>query len=241
MIDKSFVEKIEQMVETKEIKLDGRTYTNKAVHPVKKEIPDTLVCRNLSSIVNYVKKNIDVLKESELLIHVADEETVYLVSKLDNNWNDREVYLKASMDGFSSEFKFGEKYDAERFNIALQTNFIQTKTTEAVLKIVGNLKSEKVMTSVDDGKTQKVQVNIGITRVDKEEIPNPVMLKPYRTFREVDQPESAFVLRMFNPAQEGLLPSCALFEADGSTWKNTAIANIKGYFEKELPTIAVVA
>lgn len=61
-------------------------------------------------------------------------------------------------------------------------------------------------------------------------IPNPVVLKPYRTFLEVDQPESAFIFRM----KEGHGVECAIFEADGGAWMMEAMQNIKAYLEKEL-------
>ena len=59
-------------------------------------------------------------------------------------------------------------------------------------------------------------------------VPNPVLLKPYRTFIEVQQPESAFIFRM----QDG--PRAALFEADGGAWRIEAMENIRAYLAKEL-------
>ena len=46
-------------------------------------------------------------------------------------------------------------------------------------------------------------------------VPNPVTLRPFRTFIEVEQPESKFIFRM----REG--GRCAIFEADGAhgSWR----------------------
>ena len=53
-------------------------------------------------------------------------------------------------------------------------------------------------------------------------------LKPFRTFLEVAQPESEFILRVNDKGNIGL------FEADGGVWKLEAKRNIAAYFEKEL-------
>ncbi|MEB9782308.1 hypothetical protein P4K16_30685, partial [Bacillus cereus] len=57
---------------------------------------------------------------------------------------------------------------------------------------------------------------------------NPVQLSPYRTFVEVEQPESKFVFRMREGAR------CGLFEADGGAWKLEAMNNIKEYLKEAL-------
>lgn len=69
-------------------------------------------------------------------------------------------------------------------------------------------------------------------------VPNPVTLKPFRTFHEIEQPEIAFVFRMKN-GQSGV--SCALFEADGGAWKFNAVHSIAEYLKKELEGVENVA
>lgn len=53
-------------------------------------------------------------------------------------------------------------------------------------------------------------------------------LQPFRTFIEVAQPESEFLLRLNDDGCIGLYP------ADGGVWKLEASRNVAGYFEKEL-------
>ena len=55
-------------------------------------------------------------------------------------------------------------------------------------------------------------------------------LKPYRTFTEVEQPESDFIFRMKDMGSV----CCALFEADGGAWRNVAMHNIKAYLQEQL-------
>ena len=55
-----------------------------------------------------------------------------------------------------------------------------------------------------------------------------VPLRPFRTFQEVEQPESEFLLRM---DEEG---NIGLFEADGGMWKLTARQTVKAFLEAKL-------
>lgn len=60
------------------------------------------------------------------------------------------------------------------------------------------------------------------------EIKPRVMLRPFRTFLEVEQPESEFLLRV--DLDEGI----GFFEADGGIWKLEAKKNIADYFLKNM-------
>ncbi|MDD3140742.1 MAG: hypothetical protein PHX08_17475 [Lachnospiraceae bacterium] len=84
---------------------------------------------------------------------------------------------------------------------------------------------------------QRITIKTGITQVADDIIPNPVTLRPYRTFTEVTQPESQFIFRM-KDGRECLL--CGLFEADGGAWNKVAMDNIKKYLSNELKEISNV-
>jgi hypothetical protein len=118
--------------------------------------------------------------------------------------------------------------DTEQFNIMLQSCFLENADRAAVLKVVGNIKEDNVRTTGDNGVTQVVTAKAGVSTVSDVIVPNPVTLCPFRTFPEVDQPESQFVFRM----KEG--PCAALFEADGGKWKIYAMQNVKKYLAEKL-------
>jgi len=63
---------------------------------------------------------------------------------------------------------------------------------------------------------------------EKGKAPNPVTLRPYRTFSEVEQPASLFVFRIDKQA------NMALFEADGKHWVADAVGNIAAYLKEQL-------
>ena len=119
------------------------------------------------------------------------------------------------------------------------SNFQDTEDRASIMSVVSNMKAERVIQNEDDGIGQKVQVSAGVHLKSHRAVPNPVMLKPWRTFREVEQPESAFVFRVFQQEEE--LPTCALFEADGGSWKLEAIRNISEYLNPQLEGFTIIS
>ena len=139
---------------------------------------------------------------------------------------DRQKFMTAEWAG--NKFPFGQFMDAEKFNILLQTCFMETDDLKVIQQVVGNLRDEAVQNYGDDGVSQSVTIRTGIATVGQVRVPSPAKLRPYRTFLEVEQPASLFILRMREGGQ------CALFEADGGLWRETARQNIRNYFEYEL-------
>jgi hypothetical protein len=118
--------------------------------------------------------------------------------------------------------------NVEAFNILLQSCFVPNDHRAALLSVVGNIQEQNVNTVGDDGTSQQVTAKTGIATVSNVVLPNPVDLKPFRTFVEIEQPQSQFIFRM----QSG--PTAALFEADGGAWKLDAIEAIKNYLAETL-------
>ena len=83
----------------------------------------------------------------------------------------------------------------------------------------------------DDGVSQKTTIKSGIANKTDVIVPNPVKLRPYRTFAEIEQPQSSYVFRI-QDSDRG--PSFKLVEADGGLWKNATMKKIKDYLAYEL-------
>ena len=162
-----------------------------------------------------------------MIIQVVDPLTVRLISMLDDE-RKREVLVEVT--GQVPQITFNRYIDRESFNIALQSKFIHDDNVALLLKFVGTVQSESVAAYGDDGVSQKATIKKGIAGSQDALVPNPVVLRPYRTFMEVEQPASSFVFRM----KEDRDIECAIFEADGGAWKNAAMQNIKDYLEYEL-------
>lgn len=201
------------------------TYSDKPLHKIKEPVVEPIKVRSLSAIVDYLKSDFDRDSKGCLMVHIESPTSVSVFEKINVNCN-RGVFIEAK--AMIPDFHFGNWYDVESFNIRQQSCFVENEDRKIILKVVGNIKEEMVQTIGDDGVSQAVTAKTGVATVAKVQVPNPVTLRPFRTFVEVEQPESNFVFRMKNG------PACALFEADGGAWKLEAMKNIKAYLEENL-------
>jgi len=234
---KEAIEKILELGKVEEFKIGDREYTSKPIFPVVGPTPKVLNVDTLTGFTDYISANIDRLSvPADLLIHVKDHNLVELISHLSDDFKQRDHYVAASRE--LAGFPFGNFMDVESFIIRMQSMFVQDEATAAILKIVGNVGDGVVRNFKDDGVTQEATVKTGVSRVENIPVPNPVELAPYRTFLEIEQPKSKFVFRM-RSGQEA--PTCALFEADGGTWKNEAIIRIRDWLKNKVKGIAVIA
>lgn len=193
-------------------------FTTQPVHLIKQPIPSELKVRNLSGIVDYLTTNFD--NQPPVLIHVASPTNVSVYSTFNKNMI-RNHLIEA--EALLPSIPFKQYLDLESFNVLLQSCFVVNEDRAKVLSVIGNVQEENVTKTSDDGVSQKVTAKTGIATLGEVNVPNPVKLKPYRSFVEITQPESEFIFRM----RTG--PEAALFEADGGAWKIVAIQDIKKY------------
>lgn len=234
MIDESFIKKILELAPTNIIEKSGRTFSDGTLLPIKEPAVSPITCHTLTGLVDFY----DALPEDDqgrVLFLVEDFNRVHIVSEIFGPEKQREYFITA--EAYKQDDPFDKYFKHEDFMIKMLSLFVQDDTTAKVLKIVGNLKSEAGAAYSDDGLTQIVTAKTGITKVENIDLPNPIKLRPYRTFTDIEQPESSFVLRL--KQADGI--AAALFQADGAAWKNTAIASIKAYFESRKIGVKVIA
>lgn len=217
------IEKVLEIGTVETHKIGEQTYATQHLYLVKEPTPAEIVVRSLSGLVGYVKSEFDTVEP--LMIHIENPTTVSCFTAV-NGDKARSTFIQAKAS--ISRFNFGSFYDREEFNIALQSGFVQNEHRDIVLQVVGTITEEAVKDFGDDGVSQVVTAKVGVASRGTVKVPNPVELSPYRTFVEVEQPESKFVFRMREGAR------CGLFEADGGAWKLEAMNNIKEYLNKEL-------
>lgn len=183
-----------------------------------------ITVRTLTGLTDYIKANLE-RKDDQFFLHIKDSKTVTLSGMLEEDGS-RETLIVAS--AVLPEFRFDWFYPSDEFLIQLNARFVNDFDRQQLIAFAGNVKEDNARQTSDDGFSQKTTVKRGISQAGEELVPNPVRLAPYRTFTEVDQPDSDFIFRM----EEG--PRFGLFEADGGAWQNQAIFNIKAFLEEEL-------
>ena len=112
--------------------------------------------------------------------------------------------------------------------IELRSLFIPNEGTAYLLDLLSRMTDEKSVSTNDNGVTQTVEAQQGVALNALVEVKPRVLLRPFRTFLEVEQPESEFLLRV--DPDEGI----GFFEADGGIWKLEAKKNIADYFNANL-------
>ncbi len=183
----------------------------------------TLDLHTLTGLVHYAEAE---LKKQRFFAHVVSPTKVNLITPIWGDCKQRTTLVCSSIDG--SRFSFGQWKALEPFIIGLRSQFADTPDRNTVIEFTSGVTKSQVMTAEDDGISQSVTRKSSLSRMETAKTNPIVSLAPYRTFREVDQPESEFLFR-FNGGGPEELPSAALFEADGGAWENEAMKRVAEY------------
>lgn len=160
-----------------------------------------------------------------LLVHVIDQCSVHVMSEL---WDARRRYHYYTALSMVPQATFGQWMDHERAIIELRTLYAPTPDREYLLDLLSSMDLQQGVKTTDNGVTQEVVAKRGVVLKESICVKPIVRLKPYRTFLEVDQPESEFLLRVNGEGQ------VALYEADAGAWKLEAKRNIAAWLEDKL-------
>jgi len=194
--------------------------------------PDCIKVASLTGVVDFLNQHKpESFHVPPAIVHVRGYNRVMVCSDVQKS-GQRIEFCSADLPGVedNKNFRYGEFYDQEFMIIALQSLFLPTPTVKTLLNIIGNVQDASSAHSTDDGISQSVAVRSGIASCSEVNLPNPVVLQPFRTFLEIDQPASNFILRM-RKNKGG--PEFAFFVADGGLWKLMAIQAIKDFFKAQ--------
>lgn len=125
----------------------------------------------------------------------------------------------------------GEEQDHPKilkFKIELRSKFSPGMGVDYLLDLLSRMSKDSGVTTRDNGVSQEVEARQGVSLKALVTVKPRVALRPFRTFLEVEQPESEFLLRLDDNGNVGL------FEADGGMWEQAAKASITAYFEDKL-------
>ena len=225
-MDGSAIEKIVELGKPNLVEHNGRKYTDKPLSVVQQPACSTLEFHTLDGLINTIKKEYEDF-ERYLLINVFDESTVIVYSSL-NTFSDRKREKPYICNADVIDIPLNRPVDYETMMITLKSKFVETPELLELVKLLGSITEENSATASDDGFTQNVVVRKGIAMKENKMVKPIVKLKPYRTFNEVDQPESEFLVRL----SEGGYVS--LYMADGGAWMLEARKNVAEYLKAGL-------
>lgn len=226
---KELYEKIQETALPKIVEVGDRKYAVAADGYMELDsnplCPDTLELQSLDAMVKLVRT--EGVKEAvgPLYITVPTHRSVLCFGQPGEDNLRRTYYMAKATDvpGWDDTAEFG----FEAAQIALRTRVQETPDTEYVLKLLSDISLGAKVTFNDNGVATTVVTQKGVALQSNTQIRPLVTLRPYRTFQEVDQPGSLFLIRV---GERGI----KFIAADGGMWKLKARQTAKEYLEKAL-------
>lgn len=226
---KEAIEKIQQLAATAmqptQIKIGEQTYCNRELHKIYTPLDEGRGVSTLTGIIDLIAAGLNGIASERVMLHVGSHADVTLCDRTCNEWGQRQIHARADLPSFG-KFQFGTWLEQEPFIIGLQSFFAQgMPDMDYLYKMAGRLKAENVQTSEDDGITQSAAVRMGAVLAENVEVKRSVTLRPWRTFREIEQPEGQFIFRL--KPRENQIPLLSLHVADGEMWQLKSMQDIK--------------
>lgn len=214
-----------QDIVTKEI--NGSIYTKGGASRIEYDKATCMQLNTLSSCVDYIRDCISTGKFISPFIVNVEYNGVSVKSGLDDRLDRNHL---CEVNPLLPNITFNRWMEMEPFVIQLKTCFLETDNLNKLVAIVSSITDESKVSMEDNGFGLKISQISGTTIKNKEELQiNPIVrITPYRTFTEVAQPESRFLLRVRDGGE------LALYEADGGMWKLEAQKNISAYLRNAL-------
>ena len=188
--------------------------------------PDTLPLHSLDALVKLVRTEASKV-ETPLYITIPNHMTVRCFGQPQPDARFfRQVYYEAKatdVPGWGESVEMG----FEEMQIALRTRFQETADAVYAMKLLSDISTGSKVTFNNSGIATSVTAQKGVALQTNEAIRPIVTLRPYRTFQEVEQPESIFLIRV---NERGI----SFTEADGGMWKLHAREIVKAFLEAKL-------
>lgn len=226
---KEALEYLVSLKDNKTYEIDGVTYSDNELNAVQPPVyrRETMRFYSLDAIVRMVRAELEEYEDMyglPVFVAVESPKKVKVFTRTD--LYERRVF-PFTAECVDTDFSEGWR-DQQSAIIEIRSRFIPTEDSEYLLKLISRINQDQGVQSDDNGVSQTVVVKSGVSLMASEVVKPRVSLKPFRTFREVAQPESEFILRLDDKGRVGIM------EADGGIWKIEARDNIKAYFEKHL-------
>ena len=227
---KELVEHLQNVAHGRENLVDGNSYVTRPMSlPPAEPMPKPLAVTTLNAVVGYLSANRDALNLEEIVVLVDSPTEVTVYGPLRGRHQQRACYVTAKAE--TPSVKLDTWIDREMAQIMLTSRFAPGHDLDAALRLISQVESGVTRSAGDDGVQQTVTVRRGAATKEREVVRRSYVLAPHRTFAEVSQPPSPFVLRIRGDEDE---VSGGLFEADGGAWRLAARSLISDYLVEKL-------
>lgn len=209
---------------------DGHRYSNVDLHEVKPEVdlPARYSVDTLEALVKLIRtEGID--QSPRLYVRVDSARRVMV----DTTYTHKEYAEFSRLPLYEAvsdvpSITVNQSISQEKAIVELQSLYAVTEDRDYLLSLLSRIDVNQGVSSVDNGISQEVSVRTGAVLKEQQTVQPIVHLQPYRTFLEVEQPASDFLLRLDKEGRP------ALYEADGGAWKLEAKRSIAAYLGEQL-------
>lgn len=198
----------------------GLTYADAPLNVIAPALPAKIEVATLASIGKLAN---DVPESYACWLTV--QPTSIILHRQPGQWNRTPVLAVAN--AIIPSFQCNGFQPHDQFILWVPTHFEDGIERARLLSFAGNVRTEQVATSTDDGVTQVASVKRG-AKLREEGWKNPVELAPFRTFDEINQPKSKFIFRIREDMQMGL------FTVEDNAWRLAAMRAIKKHLVEVL-------
>ena len=219
------IDKIISLKQTQAFEIGGQTYTDGHLTRIPPHVdrPECITVSGLDGVCKLIRTEMEKVGVT-ILVQARSYKTVEVMTTYLPDFSRNALYrAEADVPGLRTGFR-----DRETALIELRSLFIPNDGTQYLLDLLSRITDEKSVSSKDNGVTQVVEARQGVALNAVVEVKPRILLRPFRTFLEVEQPESEFLLRV--DADKGI----GFFEADGGVWQLEAKRNIADYFARHL-------
>lgn len=228
---KEAIEKVEALAvaasDVKMVEHAGRKYSTRGLTRIPDElpVPDVVPVKvaTLRSLAAYINDNPDAF-DAGSFVNVVSPTRVELVTPVQGEDAVRQTFAIA--EARLPKLRVGEWLAPKDLGVHLRTCFVETVERDELVAFIGQISDKAEVQTKDDGVAQATTVRSGISMLKEGTVPSPVTLAPFRTFHDVDQPDSPFVFRL-DKAGEKVVG--AIFEADGGAWQHDAAEAVAEY------------
>lgn len=224
------IKRIENSVKPEEVIIDGIPFASRPVFEAKAPLCAEIETSTLQSIATYLAEFGNNELPGSRLIHIVGPGEVAVCTTL-NKDRRREVPIRATYIG--SDVQFGRPMAQGEFITMLRSQFVPGGEREKLQKLAGGLTAESSVQLQDDGVAQTTIAKRSVASHERVDTAGTFTLAPFRTFPEIEQPESEFIVRLHRRNEDGSAPYISLHEADNHAWRNEAIARIAAWLRKE--------
>lgn len=232
-IGKEFIEKVTELAALQIVENNGHTLIVRSTGEVEDatQMPfttPTLAVHSLDALVRMVRTEGPRWKSDILYISAHSPDTVSCFTQFrgaDGLYQRSQAYQAQATDvpGWDSKVTLS----FEEAMIALRTRFQPTTDAEYALKLLSDITTGSKITFNDNGIATSVVTKRGVDLQSNSAIRPIITLRPYRTFQELEQPASQFLIRV---SERGI----TFVEADGGMWRLEARKSIVQYLSNEL-------